>query len=70
MKGQYETYECGACLLENESQKHVYECKKLNQEVIETEYEKIFNGTVREKLKIAQRFKKNIEILEKLEIGT
>ena len=31
--------------------------KKLNQEVIETEYEKIFNGTVREKVRLAKRFK-------------
>ena len=28
-KSQYETFECDACLLENESQKHVYECEKI-----------------------------------------
>ena len=69
-KGKYNEFECRACKVEQEDQKHVYECKKLNQEVIETEYEKIFNGTVREKVRLAQRFKTNIEILEKLEIGT
>ena len=29
MKSQYETFECSACLIENESQKHVYECKQI-----------------------------------------
>ena len=29
MKGIYDNYECEVCLMEDESQKHVYECKEI-----------------------------------------
>ena len=65
MKGKYEKLECRACNLEEESQKHIMECKILNHESDQKlEYEKVFNGTVSEKLKIAKKFRKNIEKLE------
>ena len=57
--------ECRACKLEEESQKHILKCKILNPESDqELNYEKIFNGTVSEKLKIARRFKRNKDRLE------
>ena len=71
MKGQYETYECGACLLENESQKHVYECEKIwseqkNIKIEKPDYEKIMWGNVDEKIKIAKIFYENMKMLEKV----
>ena len=43
-----------------ESQKHiVQECKILNEDSQKIEYEKIFNGTIQDKLKIARRFQEN-----------
>ena len=56
--------------MEEEDQKHVVECEILNQGKEKIEYGKIFNGTVSEKVKIARRFKTNLELLEKEEIGT
>ena len=41
----------------------------LNKGEEKIEYDKIFNGTVREKVKIARRFKYNLEILEQEAIG-
>ena len=65
LKGKYENLECRACKVEEESQKHIIECKSLNEEnVQEMEYEKIYNGTVAEKLKIARKFWRNIEKVE------
>jgi hypothetical protein len=34
--------------------------------MVEIKYEKIFNGTVRDKLKVAERFKENFDILENM----
>jgi len=56
MKGQYETLECKACLLENETQKHVYECQQIwskqnNLNLEKPDYEKILWGKVEEKIK-------------------
>ena len=31
LKGSYDYLECGACGLEEESQKHIIQCEKLNQ---------------------------------------
>ena len=69
-KGKYDSQECRACKMEEEDQKHVVECEILNQGKEKIEYGKIFNGTVSEKVKIARRFKTNLELLEKEEIGT
>ena len=50
-----------------ESQKHiVQECKILNQDSQKIEYEKIFNGTIQEKVKIARRFQENYKKLEEM----
>ena len=68
-KGKYDDeLECRACGIEEESQKHIIMCKALNEnkEVENLNYENIFNGTVKEKLKIATMFKENLKILENI----
>ena len=69
MKGNYDQLECRACDIKEEDQKHVYECKLLNKKVSEIEYEKIYTGTVYEKVKVAQKFRKNLEMLEQADFG-
>ena len=68
LKGKYDNLECTACGLEEESQEHILKCTELNRnkEIEEVNYERIFNGTVAEKLKIAHRFKENYDLLENL----
>ena len=68
LKGKYDSMECRACKIEEENQQHVIECDELNRNksIEEFNYEKLFNGTVSEKLKIAKMFKENFEKLEKI----
>ena len=67
MKGSFESLQCRACKLFEESQEHIVNhCKILNKEEKILEYEKIFNGTVIEKVEIAKRFQKKFEKLEKM----
>ena len=64
-KGNYDQLECRACNIEEEDQKHIYyECKILNEKLPEIEYEKINIGTVSEKVKVAKKIRKNLEMLE------
>ena len=68
MKGKYDNLECHDCGNEEETQQHILQCEKLNRnedtEVLN--YGKLFNGTVMEKLKIAQKFKENFDKLENM----
>ena len=58
---------CRACKKSEESQKHIIEeCKILNGDRKEIDYEKILNGTILEKLKIARKFQENYRKLEEL----
>ena len=68
LKGMYDNLECTACGLEEESQIHIVVCKKLNENRLEKilKYEKIYNGTVNEKLLIAKIFKENYDVLENM----
>ena len=71
MKGKHETFECGACLVENESQKHVYECIEIwnKQDIRNLEipmYENIISGNVKQKIKVARIFNENMKILESI----
>ena len=52
------------CKIEEEHQNHLLQCKILNLEVEQLDYQKIYNGTVEEKLKIARKFMRNSKILE------
>ena len=71
MKGIYDTYECEVCLMEDESQKHVYECKEIwkkkesNDEHI-PKYENILDGNVKEMIEIARIMQENMKIHEKV----
>ena len=71
LKGKYDTLECGACQLEEENQEHILECSELNKNrnKEKVRYEKIFNGTVEEKLEIAKLFEENFKVLENLRNG-
>ena len=69
LKGMYDSFQCTACGIEEETQKHVLECKeliKLNKEIKEIPiYEKIFEGDVSQQIYIAKVFKENMQIKEK-----
>ena len=70
MKSKYETLKCQACLLENESQQHVYECEQIwsKRDIKNIEkpmYENIIWGNVIQKIKVARIFNKNMKILER-----
>ena len=66
----YEEFLCDECGEEEESQQHILECRILldmNREYKEIpKYEKLFNGTVKEKVLIARLFKQNMDIKENL----
>ena len=69
MQGKYDKLECGACGEETETQQHIMICKEINKNRksdIKVKYEKLFNGLVIEKVKIARIFQENLEILEKM----
>ena len=68
IRGQYDNLECRACDKEEETQQHILVCEELNRKKVveEIKYEKIFNGTVSDKLKVAQKFKENFDILENM----
>ena len=69
-KNKYDTYECDACEVEDESQEHILQCKeisKMQEENCESEiisYEQIMNGTVEENWNIAKSFSKIIKIMD------
>ena len=55
--------------IEEENQQHILVCTELNKDRNEEEiinYEKIFKGSVKEKLKVARRFKENFQIMENI----
>lgn len=66
----YESYECTACETEEESQKHILECKEIlkrNKDLKEIPvYEKIFEGNISQQINIAKIFKENMQIKEKM----
>ena len=71
-KNKYETYECEACEIAEETQEHILQCEKILNNHKESEpnenieYEKVMNGNVKEQLTIAKLFMKNMEIIEKI----
>ena len=67
-RGKYDNMDCRACDMKDETQQHILECEEINKNKMEEDikYEKIFNGTVIEKLKVAKKFKENFDILEKI----
>ena len=61
MRKMYSDVLCDACGRQEESQKHVIEeCIKLNENYDSiVNYEKIYSGSVSEKVEIANKFEKN-----------
>ena len=70
-KGIYDDYGCSACGKAEESQSHILECEELqsrNEEIYKSlKFENIFDGNVKEQLKIARIFKQNMKIKEEME---
>ena len=67
-KGLYDTYECDLCGEDDESQAHILECKKItnmNKSDL-PDYDKIFEGTISEQVKIAKLFKQNMKIRDNM----
>ena len=67
-RGKYYDLNCRICKEEEESQEHLLICKDLETktEIENVNYEKIFNGTVEEKLRICKKVKSSLEMLEKI----
>ena len=69
-KGLYKEYQCRACGLENESQKHGTRCEiltKNNNESKTIEYEELFGRNINAQKEICKQFKQNMKILEEYE---
>ena len=69
LKGLQDSYECEVCNEEEETQEHILNCKEINK--VENnekriEYEKLFDGSVKDKLEIAKLFKQNFEIRKEI----
>ena len=71
-KNRYESYECGGCGKEDESQDHVFNCQvliEMNEDLKIREiplYEKVNEGNVKEQQIICKIFSKNMKILHDL----
>ena len=69
-KGKYENLECQGCKIEEESQKHVFECieimKKRKKIKKDQEFEEIYGENLRNQTEIARQFLENIRILRTL----
>ena len=52
---------------QNEENSHIYTCKIINEEKENVKFEKVFNGTLTEQVKILERFRNNMEIRAKNE---
>ena len=67
-KNLYETHECRACGVNDETQEHILRCKILmegNKKINRMpEYKKLFIGTVKDQLEISKVFRENMKILE------
>ena len=65
-KRMHENYECEVCDEEVETQEHIIECKSLlnmnenSNEISIPKYEKLLDGTPRDKIEIARLFKANM----------
>ena len=69
-KKKYENLICEACKIEEETQQHVLECKEIEKQdpkiKCNIKFEKIFYGTVEDKVQIARIFKQKMKVREKL----
>ena len=69
-KRKYEDHNCEACKQEEETQKHILECKEIQKKQpnirYNPEYEKLFHGNLNDKIEIAKTFKENMDIRESI----
>ena len=71
-KNRYESYECEVCGLADESQEHVLNCeviREMHNEWDKSEipsYNKLTDGSIKEKILISKMFSKNMKIIENL----
>ena len=69
-RNRYENHEWDVCGIFEENQEHVLNCKEILKKNEESdlseipEYERIFDGTVTEQVKIAKLFSKNMKVIE------
>ena len=69
-KNRYESYECEVCGLADESQEHVINCeviREMHNEWDKSEipsYNKLTDGSIKEKILISKMFSKNMKIIE------
>ena len=68
-KGNYQSFECKVCKIEDETQQHVIKCKAIN-EIRENykkppEYEELYKSNVEKQVNLVQHFLENIKIKEK-----
>ena len=69
MRNMYSEVICDACGIQEESQKHIIqECLKLNENNDSIKYEKIYNGSVSEKVEIVIKFEENFTKLQEYRI--
>ena len=70
LRGKYETLECTVCKDEEESQKHIMECREIvklrNNYKKSPEYNKLFDGNITDKLEISKKFLENMKIKKDL----
>ena len=65
-QNNYEHHECRFCFIENETQEHLYQCKEIwkfikNDFESIPKYEKIIEGSNREKIQIVRIFRQLME---------
>ena len=69
MKSMHESHECRVCLKEKETQEHVFRCKEIfeyrkSMNMVETNYDKIEYGSVKEQKEVMKTFKEQLKALE------
>ena len=69
-RNKNETLECDVCKDEEETQKHVLECKEImknkNKILMQPEYEEIFQDNVKNQIEIAKIFIENMKIRKQI----
>ena len=71
-RNRYENHECEVSGIFDESQEHVLNCKEILEMNEESdiseipEYNRIFDGTVMEQVKISKIFSKNMKVIENI----
>ena len=69
-KSKYESFECEACKIEEETQKHIIECSEINKGKKEYEklpdYEELYKRNVRNQVLIVRHFLENIKMRKKV----